>query len=97
MLKGQGREYQKVETNINFVLENYTGEEIYREILRINNIKGEKANKNPVKYLITSINNIEKMKNDCKQDESIKTSYINTENTDEAEENKGLINYFELF
>ena len=94
-LKGQGIEYQKVETNINFLLENYTGEEIYREILRINNIKSEKANKNPVKYLITSINNIEKIKNDCKQDESIKTSYINT---DEAEEvkNKGLINLFEF-
>ena len=94
-LKGQGIDYQKVETNINFLLENYTGEEIYREILRINNIKSEKANKNPVKYLITSINNIEKIKNDCKQDESIQASYINT---DEAEEvkNKGLINLFEF-
>lgn len=94
-LKGQGIEYRKVETNINFLLENYTGEEIYREILRINNIKSEKANKNPVKYLITSINNIEKIKNDCKQDESIQASYINT---DEAEEvkNKGLINLFEF-
>lgn len=80
-LKGQGIEYQKVETNINFLLENYTGEEIYREILRINNIKSEKANKNPVKYLITSINNIEKIKNDCKQDESNQTSYV-----DEAKE-----------
>ena len=42
-LKGQGIDYQKVETNINFLLENYTGEEIYREIIRINNIKSEKA------------------------------------------------------
>jgi plasmid replication initiation protein len=94
-LKGQGIDYKKVETNINFLLENYTSEEIYREIIRINNIKSEKANKNPVKYLITSINNIEKIKNDCKQDESIKTSYINI---DEAEEvkNKGLINLFEF-
>ena len=94
-LKGQGIDYKSVETNINFLLENYTGEEIYREILRINNIKSEKANKNPVKYLITSINNIEKIKNDCKQDESIQASYINT---DEAEEvkNKGLINLFEF-
>ena len=94
-LKGQGIDYKRVETNINFLLENYTSEEIYREIIRINNIKSEKANKNPVKYLITSINNIEKIKNDCKQDESIKTSYINT---DEAEEvkNKGLINLFEF-
>lgn len=96
-LKGQDIDYKKVETNINFLLENYTSEEIYREIIRINNIKNEKANIDPKKYLITSINNIEKIKNDCKQDESIKTSYINTDNTDEAEENKGLINYFELF
>lgn len=96
-LKGQGIDYKRVETNINFLLENYTSEEIYREIIRINNIKSEKANINPVKYLITSINNIEKIKNDCKQDESIKASYINKDNTDEAEENKGLINYFELF
>lgn len=96
-LKGQDIDYKKVETNINFLLENYTSEEIYREIIRINNIKNEKANIDPKKYLITSINNIEKIKNDCKQDKSIKTSYINTDNTDEAEENKGLINYFELF
>lgn len=96
-LKGQDIDYKKVETNINFLLENYTSEEIYREIIRINNIKNEKANIDPKKYLITSINNIEKIKNDCKQDVSIKTSYINTDNTDEAEENKGLINYFELF
>lgn len=92
-LKGQGIEYQKVETNINFLLENYTSEEIYREIIRINNIKSEKANINPVKYLITSINNIEKIKNDCKQDERNQASYINT---DEAEEVKNLINYFEF-
>lgn len=95
-LKGQGIDYQKVETNINFLLENYTSEEIYREIIRINNIKNEKASIDPKKYLIASINNLDKIKNDCKQDESIKASYINT---DEAEEvkNKGLINYFELY
>ena len=75
-LSGQGIDYKSVETNINFLLENYTGEEIYREILRINNIKSEKANKNPVKYLITSINNIEKIKNACNQLSSIQTSYI---------------------
>ena len=80
-LSGQGIDYKSVETNINFLLENYTGEEIYREILRINNIKSEKANKNPVKYLITSINNIEKIKNACNQLSSIQTSYI-----DEAKE-----------
>lgn len=95
-LKGQDIDYKKVETNINFLLENYTSEEIYRKIIRINNIKNEKASIDPKKYLIASINNLDKIKNDCKQDESIKASYINT---DEAEEvkNKGLINYFELY
>lgn len=95
-LKGQDIDYKKVETNINFLLENYTSEKIYREIIRINNIKNEKASIDPKKYLIASINNLDKIKNDCKQDESIKASYINT---DEAEEvkNKGLINYFELY
>ena len=94
-LRGQDIDYKKVETNINFLLENYTSEEIYKEILRINNIKNEKANKNPRKYLITSINNLEKIKNDCKQDKSNQASYINT---DEAEEvkNKELINFFEF-
>lgn len=80
-LKGQGIDYRLVETNINFLLENYTGEEIYREILRINSIKNEKANIDPRKYLIKSINNIEKIKNDCKQGESNQTSYV-----DEAKE-----------
>ena len=94
-LRGQDIDYKKVETNINFLLENYTSEEIYREILRINNIKSEKANINPRKYLITSINNIEKIKNNCNQSVSNQASYINT---DEAEEvkNKELINYFEF-
>lgn len=80
-LKGQGIDYRLVETNINFLLENYTGEEIYREILRINSIKNEKANIDPRKYLIKSINNIKKIKNDCKQGESNQTSYV-----DEAKE-----------
>lgn len=94
-LRGQDIDYRKVETNINFLLENYTSEEIYREILRINNIKSEKANINPRKYLITSINNIEKIKNNCNQSVSNQASYINT---DEAEEvkNKELINFFEF-
>ena len=94
-LRGQDIDYRKVETNINFLLENYTSEEIYREILRINNIKSEKANINPRKYLITSINNIEKIKNNCNQSVNIQTSHIDT---DEAEEvkNKELINYFEF-
>lgn len=98
-LIGQDIDYKKVETNINFLLENYTSEEIYREILRINNIKNEKANKNPRKYLITSINNLDKIKNDCKQNESNQASYIASYiNTDETEEvkNKELINFFEF-
>ena len=70
----QNIDYKKVETNINFLLENYTSEEIYKEILRINNIKDEKAKKNPVKYLIASINNIEKIKNTCNQLESNQAS-----------------------
>ena len=87
-LRGQDIDYKKVETNINFLLENYSGEEIYKEILRINNIKNEKANKNPRKYLITSINNLEKIKNVCNQSSSIQTSI----NVNEAEEvNKGKI------
>lgn len=93
-LRGQDIDYRKVETNINFLLGNYSAEEIYREILRINNIKSEKANINPRKYLITSINNIEKIKNDCKQVESIQANYEikETENNIDSI----LINGFEL-
>ena len=80
-LKGQGIDYKKVETNINFLSENYTSEKIYREIIRINNIKNEKASIDPKRYLIASINNLYKIKNDCKQDESNQTSYV-----DEAKE-----------
>lgn len=80
-LRGQDIDYKLVEVNINFLLETYNAEEIYREILRINSIKNEKANIDPRKYLIKSINNIEKIKNDCKQDESNQTSYV-----DEAKE-----------
>lgn len=85
-LKGQGIEYQKVETNINFLLENYTGEEIYREILRINNIKSEKANKNPVKYLIRSINNIENINNRVVENNNIVDDFVGVENIDEVDE-----------
>lgn len=94
-LRGQDIEYKKVETNINFLLENYNAEEIYREILRINNIKSEKANINPRKYLITSINNIEKIKNDCKQDESNQLSYYEVKETEKNTDNM-LINVFEF-
>ena len=94
-LRGQDIEYKKVETNINFLLENYNAEEIYREILRINNIKSEKANINPRKYLIISINNIEKIKNDCKQDESNQSSYYEVKETEKNTDNM-LINVFEF-
>ena len=86
-LKGQGIEYQKVETNINFLLENYTGEEIYREIIRINNIKSEKANINPVKYLIRSINNIENINNRVVENKiNIVDDFVGVENIDEVDE-----------
>ena len=85
-LKGQGIEYQKVETNINFLLENYTGEEIYREIIRINNIKSEKANINPVKYLIRSINNIENINNRVVENNNIVDDFVGVENIDEVDE-----------
>ena len=85
-LKGQGIEYQKVETNINFLSENYTGEEIYREILRINNIKSEKANINPVKYLIRSINNIENINNRVVENNNIVDDFVGVENIDEVDE-----------
>ena len=87
-LKGQGIDYRLVETNINFLLENYTGEEIYREILRINNIKNEKANIDPKKYLIASINNIEKIKNACNQSSIIQTSYIDVDEAKEVNKEK---------
>lgn len=86
-LKGQGIEYQKVETNINFLLENYTGEEIYREIIRINNIKSEKANINPKKYLIRSINNIENINNRVVENKiNIVDDFVGVENIDEVDE-----------
>ena len=87
-LRGQDIDYKKVETNINFLLENYTSEEIYREILRINSIKNEKANKNPRKYLIASINNLEKIKNACNQSSNIQASYMNTDETGEVNKEK---------
>lgn len=85
-LKGQGIDYKKVETNINFLSENYTGEEIYREILRINNIKSEKANINPVKYLIRSVNNIENINNRVVENNNIVDDFVGVENIDEVDE-----------
>ena len=87
-LRGQDIDYKVVETNINFLLENYSAEEIYREILRINSIKNEKANKNPRKYLIASINNLEKIKNACNQSSNIQVSYMNTDETGEVNKEK---------
>lgn len=87
-LRGQDIDYKVVETNINFLLENYSAEEIYREILRINSIKNEKANKNPRKYLIASINNLEKIKNVCNQSSNIQASYMNTDETGEVNKEK---------
>jgi len=85
-LKGQGIDYKKVKTNINFLSKNYTGEEIYREILRINNIKSEKANINPVKYLIRSINNIENINNRVVENNNIVDDFVGVENIDEVDE-----------
>lgn len=70
----QNVDYRLVEAKINILLENNSAEEIYREILRINSIKDEKANIDPRKYLIASINNIEKIKNACNQSVSIQAS-----------------------
>lgn len=86
-LKGQDIDYKKVETNINFLLENYTSEEIYREIIRINNIKSEKANINPKKYLIRSINNIENINNRVVENKiNIVDDFVGVENIDEVDE-----------
>ena len=70
----QNVDYRLVEAKINILLENNSAEEIYREILRINSIKDEKASIDPRKYLIASINNIEKIKNACNQSVSIQAS-----------------------
>ena len=70
----QNVDYRLVEAKINILLENNSAEEIYREILRINSIKDEKASIDPRKYLIASINNIEKIKNACNQSVSIQAN-----------------------
>lgn len=70
----QNVDYRLVEAKINILLENNSAEEIYREILRINSIKDEKANIDPRKYLIASINNIEKIKNVCNQSVNIQSN-----------------------
>lgn len=95
-LRGQDIDYKLVEVNINFLLETYNAEEIYREILRINNIKSEKANINPRKYLIKSINNIDKIKNNCNQDESNQATYNYEVKETEKNIDNMLINIFEF-
>lgn len=81
----QNVDYRLVEAKINILLENNSAEEIYREILRINSIKNEKANIDPRKYLIASINNIEKIKNACNQSVSIQA---NKEKNEELKKTK---------
>lgn len=67
-------DYRYVSKNIEFLLEKYSPKEIFEEINRINNIKDVKASIDPRKYLIVSINNIDKIKVDCKQDVSIQAN-----------------------
>lgn len=79
-------DYRYVVKNIEFLLEKYSAKEIFEEIKRINSIKDEKANINPKKYLITSINNIDRIKKDCNQSVSIQTN--NTKEVKEVKETK---------
>lgn len=87
-LAGQGIDYRYVETNINFLKEKYTDEIIYKEIVRINGIKDVRANIDPKKYLIASINNLDEIKEekkvDRKQSERLQT--INKNNVENKEE-----------
>lgn len=88
-LNSEAIDYRYVEKNIEFLLEKYSAEEIYKEILKIDSIKDEKASINPKKYLIVSINNIyeikEKKKIDRKQSERLQTINENVvENKEEV-------------
>jgi hypothetical protein len=88
-LSAEAIDYRYVEKNIEFLLEKYSAEEIYKEILRIDSIKDEKASINPKKYLIVSINNIyeikEKKKIDRKQSERLQAINENVvENKEEV-------------
>ena len=78
-------DYRYVSKNIEFLLEKYSPKEIFEEINRINNIKDVKASIDPRKYLIVSINNIDKIKVDCKQDVSIQA---NKEKNEELKKTK---------
>ena len=87
-LAGQDVDYRYVETNINFLKEKYTDEIIYKEIVRINGIKDVRANIDPKKYLIASINNLDEIKEekkvDRKQSERLQT--INKNNIENKEQ-----------
>lgn len=88
-LSAEAIDYRYVEKNIEFLQEKYSAEEIYKEILRIDSIKDEKASINPKKYLIVSINNIyeikEKKKIDRKQSERLQAINENVvENKEEV-------------
>jgi plasmid replication initiation protein len=87
-LAGQGIDYRYVETNINFLKEKYTDEIIYKEIVRINGIKDVRANIDPKKYLIASINNLDEIKEEKKVDrkQSGRLQTINKNNVENKEE-----------
>ena len=87
-LAGQDIDYRYVETNINFLKEKYTDEIIYKEIVRINGIKDVRANIDPKKYLIASINNLDEIKEEKKVDrkQSGRLQTINENNVENKEE-----------
>lgn len=87
-LAGQDIDYRYVETNINFLKEKYTDEIIYKEIVRINGIKDVRANIDPKKYLIASINNLDEIKEEKKVDrkQSERLQAINENNIENKEE-----------
>ena len=87
-LAGQGIDYRYVENNINFLKEKYTDEIIYKEIVRINGIKDVRANIDPKKYLIASINNLDEIKEEKKVDrkQSGRLQTINKNNVENKEE-----------
>lgn len=93
-LAGQGIDYRYVETNINFLKEKYTDEIIYKEIVRINGIKDVRANIDPKKYLIASINNLDEIKEEKKVDrkQSGRLQTINENNENNVENKEEIIN-----
>ena len=90
-LAGQGIDYRYVETNINFLKEKYTDEIIYKEIVRINGIKDVRANIDPKKYLIASINNLDEIKKEKKVDRK-QSGRLQTINENDVENKEEIIN-----